>query len=206
MKIAITQFLTLDGVSQGPGSAAEDSSGGFDRGGWFVPYIDEAFVREASDWLDLADGLLLGRRTYEAFARDWPGIAEPDPFTARMNSLPKYVVSSTLERGDWSPTTVLGEDFAEALTALKAGPGREVQVHGSAQLAAALLDLGLVDTLRLAVAPVIVGKGRRLLTGRVDAGLRLAGQRTTPSGITILEYEVTGPAPLADYEGVPQSA
>ncbi|PSL06816.1 hypothetical protein CLV30_102205 [Haloactinopolyspora alba] len=93
MKITMTQFLTLDGVSQGPGSRTEDTSDGFSRGGWLVPYIDELFVQRTSEWLDLADGLLLGRRTYEAFARDWPRITDPrDPFTGRMNSLPKYVV------------------------------------------------------------------------------------------------------------------
>ena len=202
MKIVVTQFVTLDGVAQGPGSAAEDPTEGFTRGGWLVPYLDDAFVQRTSDWLDLADGLLLGRRTYEAFARDWPQIAEPDPFTARMNALPKYVVSSTLEQGGWTPTTVLRGDLAEKIGALKGAPGRELQVHGSARLAASLLDAGLVDTLRLAVAPVIVGQGRRFLTGRSDAGLRLREQDRTPSGIAVLEYDVVGAAPLADYQGV----
>ncbi|WP_018657637.1 dihydrofolate reductase family protein [Actinomadura flavalba] len=202
MKVVITQFVTLDGVSQGPGSAEEDPSGGFTHGGWFVPYLDEAFVRQASDWLDRADALLLGRRTYEAFARDWPGITEPDPFTVRMNTLPKYVVSNTLDHGNWNPTTVLRGEISQTVKALKEAPGREVQVHGSSRLAASLLDAGLVDALRLAIAPVIVGQGRRLLTGQADAGLRLSEHRTTPSGITILEFEVTGTAPLADYQGV----
>ncbi|TQL68687.1 dihydrofolate reductase [Nocardioides albertanoniae] len=202
MKIAVTQFVTLDGVSQGPGSAEEDPSDGFTRGGWFVPYLEESFVRQTSQWLDLADGLLLGRRTYEAFARDWPQIAEPDPFTARMNALPKYVVTDTLEHGTWSPTTVLRGDLAATVGALKKEPGGELQVHGSARLAASLLDAGLVDGLRLAVAPVIAGQGRRLLSGQVDRGLRLLDQRTTPAGLVVLEYEVTGPAPYADYDGV----
>ncbi|RPF23118.1 dihydrofolate reductase family protein [Myceligenerans xiligouense] len=202
MKISITQFVSLDGVSQGPGSADEDPSGGFTRGGWFVPYLDEAFVRQASDWLDQADGLLLGRRTYEAFARDWPQIPEPDPFAVRMNTLPKYVVSNTLDEGSWNPTTVLRGDIAETVGALRSKDGREAQVHGSAHLAASLLDAGLVDTLRLAVAPVVVGQGRRLLAGSADAGLRLREERTMPSGLVVLEYDVTGPAPLADYEGV----
>ena len=202
MKIAVTQFLTLDGVAQGPGSADEDPTDGFTRGGWFVPHLDGAFVKQASDWLDLADGLLLGRRTYEAFARDWPEIAEPDPFTARMNALPKYVVSNTLNAGSWNPTTVLHGDIRESVTTLKADAGREVQVHGSARLAASLLDAGLVDTLRLAIAPVIIGQGRRLLTGHSDSGLRLVDCRTTPPGLVVLEYEVTGAATLADYQGV----
>ncbi|WP_434081045.1 hypothetical protein [Sanguibacter sp. Z1732] len=92
MKLTVMQFVSLDGVSQGPGSPQEDPSGGFTRGGWLVPHMDASFVEQASDWLGHADALLFGRRTYEAFARDWPQITDPgDPFAARMNSLPKYV-------------------------------------------------------------------------------------------------------------------
>lgn len=204
MRVTVTQFVTLDGVSQGPGSADEDPSDGFRHGGWFVPYLDEAFVRRASDWLDLADGLLLGRRTYEAFARDWPQIPEPDPFTARMNALPKYVASTTLRSGSWHPTTVVGGDVVTAVTALRERPGRELQVHGSARLASSLLAAGLVDTLRLAVAPVAVGEGRRLLPDSgADLGFRLVEHDVTPSGLLLLEYETTGAAPLAEYAGVP---
>lgn len=204
MKISITQFVTLDGVSQGPGSADEDTSDGFKRGGWFVPYLDEAFVKTASDWLDLADGLLLGRRTYEAFARDWPQIPEPDPFTARMNALPKYVVSNTLGSGSWRPTTILGGDLIESVTSLKSRPGGELQIHGSSRLGSALLAASLIDILRLAVAPVIIGQGRRLLPHpSTDAGLRLVKHEATPTGLLVLEYETTGVAPRADYEGSP---
>jgi dihydrofolate reductase len=205
MKITITEFVTLDGVSQGPGSATEDTSDGFTRGGWLVPHIDERFVRRASEWLDLADGLLLGRRTYQAFARDWPQITDPDdPFTARMNALPKYVVTNTLTDGSWHPTTVLRGDPVHTVGALRSRPGRELQVHGSARLGAALLAAGLVDALRLVVAPTIIGAGRRLLTHPSDSvGLRLAHQETTSTGLLLLEYATTGAAPVADYEGVP---
>src|SRR5918993_108083 len=145
MKLAIIEFVTLDGVSKGPGSPAEDTSDGFTRGGWLVPYLDEQFVQRASDWLDLADGLLLGRRTYEAFARDWPQITDPDdPFTGRMNSLPKYVVSNTLTEESWHPTTVLRGDPVQTVGALKAQPGRELQIHGSARLGNSLLATGLL--------------------------------------------------------------
>jgi dihydrofolate reductase len=203
MRISITQFVTLDGVSQSPGSAQEDVTDGFQRGGWFVPFLDEAFVRQASDWLDLADGLLFGRRTYEAFARDWPQIPEPDPFTVRMNSLPKYVVTNTLTEGTWNPTTVLSGDLAESVGALRQQLGRELQIHGSARLAASLLDAGLIDTLRLVVAPTIIGEGRQLLPlNGASVGLRLVEHQVTPSGLLLLEYETTGPAPLAEYAGV----
>ncbi|MER6174169.1 dihydrofolate reductase family protein [Streptosporangium sp. NPDC001681] len=204
MKIALTGFVTLDGVSQGPGSPTEDTSDGFTRGGWLVPHLDELFVRRTSDWLDLADGLLLGRRTYEAFARDWPQITDPDdPYTERMNSLPKYVVTNTLAEGCWHPTTVLRGDPIQTVGELKAQPGRELQIHGSARLGNALLAAGLVDTLRLVVAPVVTGSGRRLLdhpSGPV--GLRLVRHEVTANGLLLLQYETVGAAPVAEYEGV----
>ncbi|MEV4515721.1 dihydrofolate reductase family protein [Dactylosporangium sp. NPDC049525] len=204
MKLALTQFVTLDGVSQGPGSPTEDGSDGFTRGGWLVPHFDAQFVERASDWLDLADGLLLGRRTYEAFARDWPQITDPDdPFTERMNSLPKYVVSNTLTDATWNPTTVLRGNPADTVAALKARPGRELQVHGSARLGSALLSAGLVDTLRLVVAPTVIGSGRRLFTHPTSAvGLRLVRHDVTASGLLLLEYETTGTALVGTYEGV----
>ncbi|NIK61233.1 dihydrofolate reductase family protein [Kribbella shirazensis] len=202
MKVVLTEFVTLDGVSQGPGSATEDTTDGFTRGGWLVPYIDDLFVRRTVEWLQRADGLLLGRRTYDAFARDWPQITDPDdPYTERMNSLPKYVVSSTLTAGAWNPTTVLrsSDDVAE----LKQQPGRELQIHGSARLGNALLNAGLVDEVRLVVAPTVLGGGRRLFEQPGDAaGLRLTSQEATPTGLLLLEYETAGAAPLAEYEGV----
>jgi dihydrofolate reductase len=204
VKLVLTEFVTLDGVSQGPGSSTEDTSDGFTRGGWLVPYLDEAFVRRTSDWLDLADGLLLGRRTYEAFARDWPQITDPaDPFTVRMNVLPKYVVTNTLAEGTWNPTTVLRGDPIQTVGELKAQPGRELQIHGSARLGNALLAAGLVDTLRLVVAPTVIGSGRRLLDHpSAPTGLQITEHEVTPNGLVILQYDATGAAPLAEYEGV----
>jgi dihydrofolate reductase len=204
MKIVLTEFVTLDGVSQGPGSPDEDTSDGFTRGGWFVPYLDGTFVQRASDWLGRADGLLLGRRTYEAFARDWPKITDPaDPFAERMNALPKYAVSNTLSEGTWHPTTVLKGDPVQTVAELRARPGRELQISGSARLGDALLLAGLVDTLRLVVAPAVLRTGRRLLTGPgASSGLRLVHHEATPTGLLLLEYETTGQAPQGEYEGV----
>lgn len=203
MKIVLTEFVTLDGVSQGPGSPTEDTSDDFDRGGWLVPYLDELFVSRTSDWLGLADGLLLGRRTYEAFARDWPQITDPnDPYTARMNSLPKYVVTHTPLGVTWHPTTVLHGDPIHAVGELRAQPGRELQIHGSARLGRALLSAGLVDTLRLVVAPTVAGAGRRLLDHpSASVGLRLIHLEATAKGLLLLEYEHVGAAPVAEYEG-----
>ncbi|SEU47450.1 dihydrofolate reductase family protein [Nonomuraea wenchangensis] len=204
MKITLTEFVTLDGVSQGPGSPDEDTSDGFIRGGWLVPHLDGTFVQRASDWLDLADGLLLGRRTYEAFARDWPKITDPaDPFAERMNTLPKYVVTNTLTEGAWNPAIILKGDPVHAVTELKAQPGRELQIHGSARLGDSLLSAGLIDTLRLVVAPAVLRTGRRLLTGAgTPSGLHLLHHEATPNGLLLLEYEVTGQARQGEYEGV----
>ncbi|NUR88330.1 MAG: deaminase [Nonomuraea sp.] len=204
MRISLTEFVTLDGVSQGPGSPQEDPTGGFTAGGWLVPYMDAEFVERASAWLDLADGLLLGRRTYQAFARDWPAITDPaDPFTGRMNALPKYVVTNTLTEGSWDPTTILRGEAAESVAVLKERPGRELQIHGSARLGDALLAAGLVDTVRLVVAPTVLRAGRRLLSGSGQGtGLRLVSHEATPGGLLLLEYETTGRALQGEYAGV----
>jgi dihydrofolate reductase len=204
MKLVIIEFVTLDGVSQGPGSPTEDTSDGFALGGWLVPYLDEVFVKRTSEWLEQADGLLLGRRTYEAFARDWPQITDPhDPYTVRMNALPKYVVTNTLTEGSWHPTTVLGGDAVRAVGELKAQPGRELQIHGSARLGHTLLAAGLIDVLRLVVAPTVIGSGRRFLDHPGEpAGLRLVAHEATDTGLLLLTYEPTGAAPVAEYDGV----
>ena len=171
MKLVVQEFLSLDGVSQGPGAPDEDTSDGFTRGGWFVPHMDEEFVDLAGTWLAEADALLFGRRTYENFARDWPTMTD-HPFAPVMNGLPKYVAAHSPTKADWDPTTILSGEIPAQVAELKRQPGRELQIHGSALLAQSLLAAGLVDTLRLVIAPVVVGKGRRLFPdGGAPAGL-----------------------------------
>ena len=204
MKLTLTEFVTLDGVSQGPGSPEEDTSDGFVDGGWFVPHMDEVFIRKAAEWLGQADALLFGRRTYDAFARDWPEITDPsDPFTHLMNTLPKYVASHTSTADGWAPTTVLSGDVAAQVAELKQRPGRELQIHGSARLAQSLLAAGLIDELRLVVAPVVIGHGRRLFPdGGAGAGLRLVSNESTPGGLVIQTYQWVGRPEHATYHGV----
>lgn len=192
MKLVVQEFLSLDGVSQGPGSPDEDTSDGFTRGGWFVPHLDAEFERIAGTWLGEADAMLFGRRTYENFARDWPTMTD-HPFARVMNGLPKYVATHSLTKADWDPTTILSGDVPAQVAEVKRQPGRELQIHGSARLAQSLLAAGLVDTLRLAIAPVVVGTGRRLFPdGGAPAGLRLVGQQTTPGGLSVHTFESTG--------------
>lgn len=204
MRLVLMQFSSLDGVTQGPGSPDEDTSDGFDRGGWFVPHLDETFVAITRRWADAADAYLFGRRTYTAFARDWPAMPDPDDPVARsLNTRPKYVVSSTLQdsAATWDPTTVVRGDPERATAELRRQPGRELQIHGSTTLGRSLLQAGLVDELRLVVAPVLVGDGRRLFE-RADhaTGLRLLGTTTTPAGLTVSRYAVDGPAAVAAYD------
>ena len=165
---------------------------GFVRGGWFVPHLDEAFDRMVAAWLAEADAFLFGRRTYENFARDWPQM--PDHPSARiLNGSPKYVASRSLTEAGWEPTTILSGDVLTQVADLKRQPGRELQIHGSARLGQSLLAAGLIDELRLAIAPVVVGSGRRLFPdGGAPAGLRLLHSETTPSGIAVHVYESTG--------------
>jgi len=204
MKLTLTQFVTLDGVYQGPGSPDEDTTDGFTRGGWMVPNMDQTFIGRASEWLSRAGALLFGRRTYEAFSQAWPHIDDPDdPFAARMNSLPKYVASHTLTETPWTPATVLGGDVVAQVAELKAQPGDELQLHGSARLSQSLLAAGLIDEIRLVVTPTVLGQGRRLFADDGPAlGLRVTEHSSTPGGLTILVFEATGPADFAAYEGV----
>jgi dihydrofolate reductase len=208
VELTVIEFISLDGISQGPGSPDEDPTDGFTGGGWLVPHLDGAFIERAAEWLGQADALLLGRRTYEAFARDWPQITDPeDPFTALMNSLPKFVASQTLTSTSWNPTKILCGEVAAQVAELKRQPGREIQIHGSAWLAQALLAAGLIDKLRLVVAPVVVGHGRRLFPDRgAAAGLRLLSSETTPGGLALQAYEWTGPPDYATYSGAAEFA
>ncbi|GAB2840695.1 dihydrofolate reductase family protein [Streptomyces deserti] len=199
MRLTLTEFLTLDGVSQGPGAPDEDTSDGFTRGGWFVPHLDEQFERLAGTWLGEADAFLFGRRTYLNFARDWPKMTD-HPSAGILNGLPKYVASHTLTRADWDPTTILSGDIPAQVADLKRQPGRELQIHGSARLAQSLLAAGLIDELRLVIAPVVVGQGRRLFPdGGAPAGLRLKHSGTTPGGLAVHVYEAAGLARYGTY-------
>lgn len=196
MNLVMMEFVTLDGVSQGPGSPDEDRSDGFELGGWLVPFVDDAFLARIQTWVREADAYLFGRRTYQEFAAAWPQMDGPDDVVARsLNGCLKYVASQTLTQDDatWGPATVLSGDVVAHVAALKQQPGRDIQIHGSTRLGQSLLDAGLIDELRLVVAPVILGAGRRFFRdGAIPTGLALTGSQTTPSGLALQTYAVTG--------------
>ncbi|OEO31083.1 deaminase [Devosia insulae DS-56] len=202
MKLVVSTFVSLDGVYQGPGGPDEDRSDGFSRGGWFVPYMEAGFLAQARNWLERAGGLLLGRRTYESSARDWPEMNKPDDAIGlMMNRLPKYVASATLGATPWGPAAVLRGDVLKEIEALKARDGGELQVHGSGSLAGSLLAAGLVDELRLIVAPVIVGAGHKLFKDSgVATGMRALRNDTTPGGLNIQVFERVGEAKYETFQ------
>src|SRR5579872_6443147 len=131
MKLTVHEFLTLDGVMQGPGGAAEDTTGGFSRGGWLIPYADEDFGVIVSSWFSQAEAILLGRTTYTLMHGYWSQVTDQDNVVAAaLNGRPKYVASATLRDPEWQHTTVLSGDITDQVRRLKERPGGELQVHG----------------------------------------------------------------------------
>jgi dihydrofolate reductase len=156
-------------------------------------------------WFALADAFLLGRRTYEIFASHWPHVPDDNPIAAALNTLPKYVVSTTLDSPVWRSSAVIGSDVMDRIAALKAQPGRELQVHGSGQLAQALIAHGLIDEFRLLVFPVFVGAGRRLFEDPALTGsLQLLESSTTHTGVLLLTYEPAGPLAQGSFALAPE--
>jgi dihydrofolate reductase len=188
-RIVVSQFVTLDGVFEDPGG-----SEGIDRGGWAFRYErGEEGDRFKLDEVMAADGLLLGRVTYEGFAAAWPSRTDELGFADKFNTMPKYVVSSTLTDPEWNNTRVVTLDELPGLEG-------ELLVNGSGQLVQALLERGLVDELRLMVFPAVLGNGRRLF-GQTDAELPFRLVKSQPvggDGVTILIYQ---PATADDPEG-----
>jgi dihydrofolate reductase len=183
-RIVVTEFVSLDGVMEAPGGGED-----FEHGGWTfeIDRGEEGDRFKLDETLD-ADALLLGRVTYEGFAAAWPSMK--GDFADKFNSMPKYVVSSTLEDPEWNNSTVLRGDVVEEVSKLRRGPDGNVVVHGSAQLVQTLLEHDLVDELRLMVFPVVLGSGKRLFGDTSDKKrLRLADSKTVGDGIAILVYE-----------------
>ncbi len=196
MKLTTTTNVTVDGVMQGLGGRDEDRRGGFERGGWVTPYVDEETMAFLGEVYGRADAFLFGRRTYEIFAASWGTWDDPgdSPIWTALNTKPKYVASTAPFDPKWADSTVLSGDVAAAIRALKTDAGGELQVHGSGVLVRWLLDNDLVDELNLLTFPVVVGQGTRLFPDAgPDIALELVGSReATPSGVTIQVYHPAG--------------
>ncbi len=179
MRLVATEYISLDGVFEEPGQ-------------WSFPFFNEEAGEFKWDELQASDALLLGRRTYEGFAAAWPTMTDTGEFGVRMNEIPKYVVSSTLDHPAWTGSRLIRGDVIAEIAALRRAPGRDLLLSGSGQLFNALLRENLIDVYRLMVHPIVVGRGRRLFAEDLDERtLELTATRQFATGVTILEYVPT---------------
>lgn len=177
MRLVITEFLTLDGVMEAPNE-------------WSFPYFGEDQGAFKNDELFASDAQLLGRITYEGFAAAWPDMPDTGEFGERMNSMPKYVVSNTLDKADWTNSHIIkGSSAVDEIKKLKAQPGGDLLVAGSAELVQFLIKNDLVDRYHLLVYPVVVGKGKHLFQEGTDAKLKLVETKTLEHGVIVQIYE-----------------
>lgn len=193
MKLSVNLFMTLDGVNQAPGSPDEDRRGGFHEGGWLMAYFDEGCGREVDRCFSRCNELLLGRNTFDAFSSYWSQVTDEGDSVARiLSERPKHVVTSRHLEGEWASTShPLSGDFLNDIRLLKKQESeKELQVHGSIQLARELHETGMIDIYRLLIAPVVVGEGAGIFYGSGPAySMRVTHHAITDSGVTSLELE-----------------
>ena len=183
--VVVTEFLTLDGVMEAPGGEFHPDG----KGAWTFQFFNDEAGKFKLNELFAADALLLGRVTYQHFAAAWPSVTDEEGFADRMNSLPKFVASTTLQEPlEWNATLIQG-DVAEAVSKLKQQPGQDILICGSADLVHTLMQYDLIDEFRLMLFPVILGSGKRLFRERIaSTALRLVETKTFSSGVVVLSY------------------
>lgn len=203
-KLIVAEFVSLDGVIQGPGGPEEDKSGEFSFGGWQVPYDDEAIGEAVMDLFSQPFELLLGRSTYDIWAGYWPriGADSPEhPIAGPFNSVAKYVATHRPESLDWNNSHALKGDIADAVRALKHQGDANLLTWGSGDVVRQLLEVGLVDELRLQIYPVVLGPGKRLFGDNAQASaFTLAQSITTPGGVLITRYVLSGEVRTGTHE------
>jgi dihydrofolate reductase len=187
-KLIVSEFITLDGVIQAPGGPDEDRDGGFAHGGWTMPFWHDDIGRSFGALMQETDALLLGRRTYVTHAQAFEPMPAGDVFGDMMNAPAKYVVSKTLEKPIWRNTTIIRDDVAGAVRALKAKPGKNILTDGSSQLVQALLGADLVDELHLLLYPIALGGGKRIFPNGIDLRFALKEATPYPTGVVGLHY------------------
>lgn len=191
-RVVVNEFLSLDGVMQGPGGPTEDESGGFTLGGWTVTYWDDTMNQFMDRTMGHPIDLLLGRRTYDIFAAYWPTAPE-EAGGKPLNDATKYVASHTDVQLDWDRSQRIEGDVAEGVAAIKQGEGPDLVVFGSGELVRTLLGAGLVDEFRLMIFPVVLGTGKRLFAEGVKPGaLKLVESAVSSTGVLMTVYEPAG--------------
>jgi dihydrofolate reductase len=195
MRLIATEFVTLDGVYQGPGAPDEDRRDGFDRGGWQAPFDDEEVGPFITSVYERMDGMLLGRTTFDIWSSYWPYHDAGDPVSHGINVLPKYVPSTSLKDPVWQNSHVLDGDVEAKVRELKAAPGGYLLLQGSGVLLRWLLERDLLDELRLLIYPLVLGKGLRLFPEEGQTHrLEVVESRATPTGIMLQTYRPAGRA------------
>jgi len=187
-KLIVSEFVTLDGVMQAPGGKDEDRDGGFEHGGWTIPYWHDDIGRAFGALMQETDAFLLGRRTYVTHAEAFEPMPAGDLFGDMMNAPKKYVVSRTLKDPIWRNTTIIRDNVIESVRALKAQAGKNILTDGSSQLVHALLKHDLVDDLHLLLYPLTLGGGKRVLPEGVPAKFSLESATPYPTGVVGLHY------------------
>jgi dihydrofolate reductase len=184
-KIVVTEFISLDGVIEDPGGSEASK-----HGGWTRPYWNDEIGKVKFDELMAADAHLLGRVTYEGFAKAWPTMKDTGEFGERMNNLPKHVVSTTLKTTEWKNSHLIKENVADKISKLRQQPGQSILVAGSATLVQTLIQHDLVDEYHLLVYPIVIGSGMRIFQNGLDkSALKLIEARAFSSGVVLLRYE-----------------
>ncbi|GIL31513.1 dihydrofolate reductase family protein [Actinocatenispora comari] len=188
--ISATMFISLDGVVQGLGRPDEDTRGGFTHGGWGPRYTDEVMSRELGKGMARPGDMLFGRRTWQDFTTAWGRATDGNPFSTHMNAATKYVVSRTLpDANAWQNSILLRGEAVDTVAELKARPGRDLSINGSASLVRSLHAAGLIDRYTLLIHPLTLGSGMRLFDGPAPlTELELTGSVTTGTGVIIAHY------------------
>ena len=200
-QLVVSTFVSLDGVMQAPGGPEEDPTGGFAHGGWTFPYWDESMDAGAAGFDGAGRELVLGRRTYEIFEGYWPYQSADDPTTRSLNAARKHVASRTLKQVDWENSTLLPGDAADAVAALKAQAGPDLQVIGSGDLVQSLHAAGLVDEFNVWTFPVVLGRGKRLFEdGARATALRLVRSSVSGTGVVMSTYVPDGAVRSGTFE------
>lgn len=184
-KVIVQEYMSLDGVMEDPGGAE-----GFEHGGWTVPYWNDEIGQVQQDELFASDALLLGRVTYQGFAAAWPSMTDEAGFADRMNGLPKFVASTTLQEPlAWNNSRLITGDVAEEVAKLKQQPGQDILIYGSGELVRRLGQHDLIDEYRLLVYPVALGSGKQLFRDGSKISLRPVETRALGSGVVLLSYQ-----------------
>jgi dihydrofolate reductase len=189
-KLAVIEFVSLDGVMQSLGSSDEDREGGFEYGGWSAPYGDEVLGKAAGEGLAATTAYLFGRKTYQKMAAYWPAEPATNPIAAHLNATPKYVVTRTLTTLGWAGSQVVAGDIVTSVNDLKEHGDGTIVVLGSGVLVQTLIERDLVDEYRLFVHPLVLGAGKRLFrqTPR-PIPLQLTECTPTTTGVLLLSYQ-----------------